>query len=148
VAIWVLEDLPEGTQVDSVVMIQPAVDPNRDLSFALRHVRALLFATQSANDWPVLGIGTMLFGTADGGVHSAAAGLCGFKMPGTADAVQYAKLKAVKYAPAWIGYGAFGDHITQMNPAMAQAVLAPMVLADVANEYPTTFPATVEQITK
>jgi len=61
VAVWALEDLPDGVTVQSVLLVEPAVDPGHDLTRALRHVRGHLFATQSGGDFIMLGIGTMIF---------------------------------------------------------------------------------------
>ena len=127
VAVWTLEDLPEGMQVQSVMLMQPAVNPDHDLSKALRHVRGHFFATQSRNDWLLLGIGTMIFGTADGGAHTPAAGNAGFRMPATGDAVEYLKLVEIPYQSDWTRYGNYGGHIGPLDRGFAREVLGPMI---------------------
>ena len=39
IAVWALEDLPEGVQVQTLVLLASALSPDYDLSKALRHVR-------------------------------------------------------------------------------------------------------------
>ena len=133
IAIWALEDLPDDVQVQSVLLVQAGVDPRHDLSRALRHVRGHMFSVYSGGDFIVLGFGTMIFGTADGGVHTAAAGQAGFRKPGGWDPVQYPKLVEVPYQLGWIKYGDLGEHVTQMSRSLARNVLAPMLIADRQN---------------
>jgi pimeloyl-ACP methyl ester carboxylesterase len=133
VAIWALEDLPDDVQVQSVLFIQSAVDPNHDLSRALRHVRGHMFSTIGFNDWLILGIGTVIFGTADGGVHTASAGNVGFAKPPGRDAIQYQKLVEIPYQFEWMKYANFGEHTGPTSQDFAREVLAPMVVKDIAS---------------
>ena len=80
IAVWALEKMPEGMQVQTLVLLASALSPDYDLSKALRHVRGKAYVFYSQNDQVVLGAGTRLFGTIDG-VKSDAAGLIGFRMP-------------------------------------------------------------------
>ena len=126
--------------MQSVVLIHPAVDPKHDLTRALRHVEGHMFAIKSPGDWLVLGIGTTLFGTADGGVHTPGAGLIGFHKPDPATPEAYQKLVELPYQLASIRYGVWGGHITPMSQSFAREVLAPMLVKDALNKQPTLSP--------
>lgn len=128
-AVWALEKLPEGMQVQTLVMLASALSPKYDLSAALKHVRGKAYLYYSNGDTLVLGAGTKLFGTVDG-VNTEAAGLVGFSQPKGADEKQYQKLVQVPYDKGWLAYHDMGDHIGCMSRPFAQHVLAPVVLAD------------------
>jgi pimeloyl-ACP methyl ester carboxylesterase len=130
VAIWALEDLPDGVMVQSVLLVQPAVDPDHDLTHALRHVRRHLFATQSGGDSIMLGIGTLIFGTTDGGAHVIAAGNSGFHKPPAGDVAEYRKLVEIPYQSEWSKYHDFGGHAGPTEREFAKEVLGPMVIND------------------
>jgi pimeloyl-ACP methyl ester carboxylesterase len=127
IAVWALAQLPDDVNVDSILMLAPALSPQFDLSPALRHVTGKLYAFYSPYDGAVLGLGTKMFGTVDG-VKTEAAGKVGFKMPTTADPNQYEKLVQVPYDSAWMRLGNIGDHIGTLNRAFAREVLAPLML--------------------
>src|SRR5262249_2255583 len=50
-AIWALEELPDGVMVDTLVMIAPALSPEYDLSKGLKHVRGHAYAFNSTYDF-------------------------------------------------------------------------------------------------
>jgi pimeloyl-ACP methyl ester carboxylesterase len=138
-AVWALESLPDDVQIDTLVMLAPALSPQYDLSRALRHVRHKAYAFNSAHD-PVLGPGTRAFGTIDR-VMTNAAGRVGFEKPEGADDVQYAKLVQVPYERGFLVFGNIGDHIGPMMPRFAAKVIAPLILTGELWR-PTTHPAT------
>lgn len=128
VAVWALERLPEDVQVESLLMLAPALSPQYDLSPALRHVRTRAHAFTSTGDGIVLGAGTRMFGTIDR-VKIDAAGRIGFATPDApADPEQYDKLVAWPYDPDWMRYGNVGDHIGAMTRSFAREVLAPLLI--------------------
>jgi pimeloyl-ACP methyl ester carboxylesterase len=129
IAVWALERLPPGVQVDDVLLLAPALSPGYDLTAALRHVRGKMYVFWSSGDELILGFGCRLCGTMDG-VYANAAGLVGFTMPPGADAEQYRKLDQIPYDPAWLRLGNFGDHVGPMSRRFAAAVLAPLVKGD------------------
>jgi len=129
VAVWALEDLPPQANVQSVVMIAPAITPSYNLSRALSHVRGSLFACTSPGDWFVLGWGTSFFGTSDG-TRTNGAGMVGFTIPAGADMTQYRKLVQLRYAAAWLKYGNFGGHNGAISASFARHVLAPKLKED------------------
>ncbi|HZL33692.1 MAG TPA: hypothetical protein VFC78_00195 [Tepidisphaeraceae bacterium] len=131
IAVWALEDLPPGVQVQSAMLIAPAVDPNHDLTRALSHVRHHLYSINSENDWLVLNFATTLFGTADG-VHTQGAGLHGFKQVKGANPAEYRKLVQVPYDAKWEELGNAGGHLGGSGRAFAREILAPMLVKDAA----------------
>jgi len=130
IALWALERLPPGMQVDSIVLIAPAVSPDYDMSAALRHVHGRMYVVTSPLDVLILGAGTTVFGTTDG-IHSAAAGQIGFRMPAGADPVQYEKVLAMPWRLDWIAHGNFGDHVGGVSFPFARDVLAPILCSEI-----------------
>jgi pimeloyl-ACP methyl ester carboxylesterase len=138
-AVWALEDLPDDVQIDTLVMLAPALSPNYDLSRALRHVKNKAYAFNSEYD-PVLGPGTRAFGTIDR-IMTNAAGRVGFEKPAGADDEQYAKLVQIPYDRGFMLFGNIGDHIGPMMPRFAAKVIAPLILTGELPR-PTTRPST------
>lgn len=129
IAVWALQKLPEGMQVQTLVLLASALSPEYDLSKALRHVRGKAYVFYSQNDQVVLGAGTRLFGTIDG-VKSEAAGLIGFRVPEGADKQQYEKLVQKPYDKGWLAFENIGNHVGCMSQPFAQNILAPMLIDD------------------
>jgi hypothetical protein len=127
IAAWALEGLPDGVNVDGVLLLSPALSPKYDLSKALSHVTGKAWVFTSTNDQLVLGAGTRMLGTIDR-VHEEAAGLRGFLKPDGADDGQYKKLVQIPYTSEWTVYGNIGDHIGSLAGAFAEKVLSPLLL--------------------
>ena len=124
---WALEQLPADVQIDTLVLIAPALSPTYDLSRALSRVRGKAYVFYSPYDAAVLGVGTKMLGTVDG-VKTEASGKVGFARPETpADATQYEKLVQVPYRSDWIKLGNIGDHIGGLSRPFARHVLAPLL---------------------
>jgi hypothetical protein len=142
IAVWALEALPEGMQVQSIMLLASALSPGYDLSKALRHVRGYAYVFYSKNDQVVLGAGTRLFGTIDG-IKTDAAGLIGFKMPENADATAYEKLIQKPYDDGWIAFQNIGNHVGCMSQPFAESVLVPLLIdeVDAAKHPPSTRPS-------
>jgi hypothetical protein len=140
IAIWALEKLPPGKQIQTLVLLASALSPGYDLSLALSHVRGHAYVFYSEHDQVVLGVGTTMFGTIDG-VKTQAAGLIGFKQPGDADPKAYAKLVQVGYEKKWIALANIGSHIGCMSRPFSEKVIAPIVLFDQPPNAPATRPA-------
>lgn len=126
IAVWALERLPEEVQIDTLVLIQPALSPRYDLSRALARVKRRAIVLSSRYDTVILGAGTRLLGTIDG-VRSESAGMVGFEMPPGADARQYLKLVPVPYRAEFMRKGNLGDHLGPMMTPFARDVVAPLV---------------------
>jgi pimeloyl-ACP methyl ester carboxylesterase len=134
IAVYALEALPEEVQIDSVLLLAPALSPKYNLSSALRHISGRCHAFVSSRDSLILGLGTQLFGTIDG-QHTPAAGMKGFIMPPRAQADQYAKLICHPYDPRWTRYGHWGDHTGALCKPFARQILAPLLLTELDRRY-------------
>lgn len=129
IAIWALEKLPPDVQVDTFVMLNPAISTTYDLSEALSHVRGNAYCFTSVHDWLYLGIGTRVVGLMDG-PHGGGAGQAGFKRPPGASARQYDKLVQIEYRFTWLKYGHFGHHTGALSPFMAKNFISPLIQTD------------------
>jgi hypothetical protein len=130
-AIWALEDLPSGVNVNAVLLLAPALSPDYDLSAALKHISGHLYVYSSTGDELILGLGCRICGTMDGKMTDAA-GRVGFTQPPGADSSEYKKLVACPYNPDWAWLGNFGDHIGPMATPFAARILAPLVTESAA----------------
>jgi alpha-beta hydrolase superfamily lysophospholipase len=138
IAVWALESLPEHVQIDTLVMLAPALSPGYDLTGALRRVKTSAYSFNSQYD-PILGAGTRAFGTIDR-IMTYAAGRVGFETPERADLEQYAKLVQIPYDRRFMAFGNIGDHIGPMMPRFAARIIAPLLLTGELPQ-PTTQPA-------
>ncbi len=124
-----LESLPEGA-VEAAVLLAPALSPGYDLAPALRAVRREVVAFWSPLDVVILGAGTWAFGTIDR-VHSASAGLLGFREPspplGRAGPIGPARLRQVRWRPAMALKGYLGGHVGPDSPAFLRAYVVPLL---------------------
>jgi pimeloyl-ACP methyl ester carboxylesterase len=126
-ATWALEKVPVDVQVQTFLMLAPALSPEYDLSKALRQVKGKAYAFTSTFD-TVDGLGTRMMGTMDR-QNVDAAGNVGFSMPvAPRDKSQYAKLTGYPYDPTWVDLGNAGDHIGTMTVPFARVILAPLLL--------------------
>jgi hypothetical protein len=123
---FALEQLPPDVQIQSWVMLAPALSPEYDLSAALKHVRGQAYVFTNKVDWLFLGVGTWIFGTLDR-QHVAAAGEVGFTMPPSGEPQQYAKIVTIPYHWSWARYGYFGDHSGGLSPFFGRAIVAPIL---------------------
>jgi hypothetical protein len=115
---WALEQLPPDAQIDTLLLVAPA----------LAHVRGKVYVLYSPYDNAVLGMGTKMLGTVDG-VKAEASGKVGFTPPATADKSLYeAKLVQLPYRSEWIKLGNIGDHIGGLARPFSRGVLAPLLV--------------------
>jgi hypothetical protein len=104
--------LVPANSVKKVVLLAPAVSPEYRLTPALRAVKEKIFAFWSPNDAFILGLGTTVFGTADG-AYTRSAGMIGFQAPAAIDSetiALYKKLQQIKWQPSMLMTLNFGDH--------------------------------------
>ncbi len=80
VATRALELLPTDVQVESVAILVGAISPWRDLRPACNHVRGAMVISSCWLDCVIVGLGTLLFGTADR-VHTVSQGMVGHHGP-------------------------------------------------------------------
>lgn len=130
IVVFALEAMQNGAQVDSVFLLAPALDPDRNLTPALAHVRNHLYATHSAADLALLGLGTSTFGTMDR-KHTISAGLLGFRVPDVLSAdeqQQYLKLLQAGWQPNLLTKGNLGGHMSWTTASFARQYIAPVLL--------------------
>ncbi len=79
-AIFAIEMLPPERCVESLVLLGGAVSDQYDLRPVLRRTRRGVLNCHSQRDGGILGLGTLIFGTADRS-HSWSCGFKGFRLP-------------------------------------------------------------------
>jgi len=129
-ALLTLEALPQKRQIDSAILLAPAVSPDYDLASALTRVERGIWNYSSVGDGALLGVGTTVFGTMDGS-HRPAAGALGFRVPPDAGPVErglYAqKLFEKPYRPRMAMNGNLSDHFGSLNMLFARNEIAPIL---------------------
>lgn len=128
IALAALAQLP-AESVERVVLLSSAVSPEYDLMPALRAVRIDLVSFWSPKDKLILGLGTSIFGTADG-LMGESAGLVGFKIPECSSAVdllQYRKLRQIEWDESMRKTYNFGTHIGTSMPLFVRYYVAPLI---------------------
>jgi len=132
VILGALERLPEGQTVDDVVLFQPSVASDRELTRALEHVRRRMIATHCR--WDAI-LAAMAI-SADQHIAKPA-GQIGFQSPRPMSAKQrrqYIKLLSIpwqkRYAASGWG-GIKGWHVSSTSPGFVRRYIAPYVLTSV-----------------
>jgi len=128
VALAALAQLP-AESVERVVLLSSAVSPDYDLVPALRAVRTEIVSFWSPKDKFILGLGTSMFGTADG-MMGESAGLIGFRTPDQATAADLAlfrKLRQVEWDESMRKAYNYGTHIGTSMPLFVRHYVAPLV---------------------
>ena len=118
--------LPPAT-LERIILLSPAVAPERDLRPALRATKHEIVCFHSRWDRWILRWGTTWFGTADR-YYGASAGLDGFLMPdglSLADRLLYRRLVQIPWRPRMMLEGDFGRHYGNSNPLWVRNELTP-----------------------
>jgi pimeloyl-ACP methyl ester carboxylesterase len=126
-AIWTVEALPPGVQVDGVILLAASISTNYPLDTALSKTKRGIINFYSNRDWFFLGLGTTAVGTMDG-EHSSSAGKNGFEEPkhwGRPNT--YNKLFQIPWQSRMSGGGAIGIHLTSGAPQFVANYVAPFV---------------------
>ena len=115
-AVFAAEALPQGRQLDSIVLLGAALSPTYNLAKALARTRKGLLNSYSTRDTYVLGWGTRIFGTTDR-KFTPAAGCTGFQIPaGLSDAERRLydeKLLQLPWMPQMAETGRhYGGHVS------------------------------------
>lgn len=118
IATRAMELLPPDVKVDGAVLLAAAMDPRRDLSMAAGHVKGKMVITSSLGDWFILGLGTLLFGTADR-VHTPSVGMVGPRMPCPANVIH------IPWRPRDLALRHTGGHFGASMAAYFLARIAP-----------------------
>lgn len=129
IALSALAHLDQDT-VERAILLSPAVSPTFPLTDALHAVRTELISFWSPHDHFWLGLGTSLFGTADG-VQCRSAGLVGFATPpeSSADSA-YRKLRQIKWELSMLRYLHIGDHAGNSMPPFIREYIMPLLTSE------------------
>jgi pimeloyl-ACP methyl ester carboxylesterase len=84
IAVFAAEGMPEGRQVDGLVLLSASIGSGYDLTKALSHCRCGIVNYYNKDDIALLGVGTTIVGNVDGS-RGLAAGLIGFDKPNSYD---------------------------------------------------------------
>ena len=122
-AVWAAESLPDGEQVEGIILLASSLSPGYDLSEAMGRSRGGIVNFYSPLDVAILGAGTTLLGTMDG-LHSESAGKAGFESRGRGG---YEKLFQVPWEPSMVAVGHGGVHFGCMATRFIRTYVAPLV---------------------
>lgn len=124
-AVMVAEAIPEDVAIRNILLVQPAISREYDLSRALRPVRGKLVNFYAPSDWFILGAGTSTFGTMDR-KFGPSAGKDGFVVE---RAVPRAELRPHFEQRCWkwddLAIGHAGTHASIISYAWNRRVVAP-----------------------
>ena len=118
VAVRALELLSSEVAIDGVATLAGAFSPRRDLSAACERVDSKLVVCSSVLDWCIIGIGTLVFGTADR-KHTPSAGMVGTWRGG------YAGLSQIRWRLGMIRVGHWGGHFAASCAGFAREYIGP-----------------------
>jgi pimeloyl-ACP methyl ester carboxylesterase len=123
VAVFAAESLPEGRQVDGLVLLSASISDGYDLTKAMSHSRNGLVNFFNQEDTGLLGVGTTVMGTVDG-VHGPSAGLGGFTSLGRSAA---SKVFQVEVTESMSGGG--DPHASTTHVGFVSVYVAPWITA-------------------
>ena len=127
VAVWAAEALPDGQQIDGIVLLASSLSPGYDLSKALRQTRGGIVSFRSERDSALLGAGTTLFGTMDG-KHTEAAGKVGFSVPESGQAGgAYQGFSEIRWNSGMARTGHDGGHFGCLSARFVSSYVVPLV---------------------
>jgi pimeloyl-ACP methyl ester carboxylesterase len=136
VAVWALEALRSGYQVNNVVLIASSLYCEYDVSRALRSIKGRIYNYYSASD-AVLAGPMKVFGTIDGVYLQDAAGAVGLRVPPGSD-----RVVNIPWRPEFERYGYYGGHVDGTNPSFVCHEIARYVVKSAADSPPQKAPAT------
>lgn len=119
IAVWAVEGLPDGMQVENLVLLGSSLSYNYDMREALRHIRGKVYVFYSGHD-EVLTSAVRALGTVDR-TNEESAGLVGLRPPG-GDA---GKIVNIGWSPRYTQYGWTGSHTDATSSTFIQTVVAP-----------------------
>ncbi|MCY2932092.1 MAG: alpha/beta hydrolase [Planctomycetota bacterium] len=130
IAVFVAEGMPEGHQLDGLVLLSASISSGHDLTKALTHCKNGIINYYVPGD-PLLSGGTALMGNVDG-VHGPGAGLNGFSTPGEKatpeQKLAYAKLYQIRLRPEMVNGNGVG-HTTGTDQDFVYYHIAPWVFS-------------------
>lgn len=130
-AVFTLEALPDGVQVDTVVLLGASISEDYDMTEALEHVSDRLFLFTSTHD-EMLGFWMKFSGTADRRFHDPGAGINGFILPPDADeatkAAYATKIVTVPWSKEEKKDGNKGHHFNNVKMPFIRDYVAPIFM--------------------
>lgn len=133
IVVWALEALPCDRQVQSVILLAPAISPDYDMGTALRRTTNGIWNFSSRGDIALDCVGTSVAGTIDG-TWQPAAGWSGFRRDLPLDSeTQWLYQNRLYERPfrlddLWLGH--LGGHWGSLMPRFAREKLAPILLME------------------
>jgi len=113
-------ELLDGThRVDSAAVLAGAFSPRRDLRGACRSVVGPLVISSSPADWFIVGLGTLLFGTADR-VRVPSVGMTGLSERGD----RCPQVVSIRWRLGMAAWGHFGGHFSAASSALMRREVA------------------------
>lgn len=130
-AVMAVEALPQDVRVRNLILVQPAISPDYNLSQALRQVDGSIINFHSRMDWVVLGLGTRAFGTMDR-AYVPSAGKSGFNLAtALPDEAQRQRLRQPQWTPKMMLTGHYGGHVGMLAYDWNRKYLAPYLMTEV-----------------
>lgn len=127
--VMIAEALPEEVRLRNVLLVQPALSPDYDLTAALRRIDGQLVNFYSPHDWFILGWGTKTFGTMDR-KYVDSAGKQGFDAARAApDATLRKKIVQEPWRDEMVLSGHLGNHLSIMLYGWNKKYVAPYLCA-------------------
>lgn len=131
VAVFALEELPLGHDVENVVLLSGSLSAGYDLTKALHHVHGQMYIFTSPKD-AVLGFLLPFAGTADRAIGTTdTIGVQSARMPANPSYEtrrEYAKVVEVPWNEEFKRYGHQGGHTDSVKARFIEAVVAPLIL--------------------
>lgn len=122
VAIWALEALPPGCNVDNVILLASSLKHNYDVSKALQRVNGKIYNYYSTHD-AILSGPMKVFGTIDGEFLTDGAGAVGLHPPRGGD-----RVVNIRWRSEFQKYGYHGGHTDATNASFVRAHIAPKIV--------------------
>ena len=122
IAIRALELLGDETCVDSAAILAGAISPRYNLSEAAGRVGGPLVVCSSLGDWIILGLGTLVFGTADR-KHAPSVGMVGLRAGGQSTIPP--NVVEIKWRLAMVRLGHLGGHFSAAANRFITRCVAP-----------------------
>jgi hypothetical protein len=119
IAVWAVEGLASGYEVNNLVLLGSSLSSNYDMKKALRKTRGKVYVYYSQHD-AVLDGPVRLLGTIDGKANATAAGLVGLRPPGGGGG----KIVNIGWQSRYQRYGWTGAHTDCTSEPFVQHVIS------------------------
>ncbi len=128
VAVFTAEAMPEGRQLDGLILLSASISEGYDLTKALSRCKSGIVNFYHTGDVGMLAVGTTLMGNVDG-VHGPSAGLGGFVKANSSDTASkrdaYARLFQVRVQ------GGHDPHFAATDPKFVRRQVAPWISSSI-----------------